>query len=293
MRLIFPILNKGVELFELPAWFLSETISVLQIHGEDYLTLHRDDEDLYVPMVSAKTTCIYVEGVPPEGADSFARKLCTLFQFVFKTFSTNPLLLSHAALLEQVDQTKARLFNSFDLLMPRYKDAPAQSFAFNEGTRPEEVNKWYSIVSQAVAKHEPMQITLGRFNSCLLRNDPFDQIIDLTISMESLIQSSVELKFKFALFHSFLSQRSPAPRAQTFAILKDLYDARSSIVHGDSATRSAQRKITDTIARIPELIRLAHASINYYSAFIFENSIDKWSAHLEGLIIGSVNPITE
>jgi len=147
-------------------------------------------------------------------------------------------------------------------------------------------------VETAGKKYDPIHITLSRFNSSLIRSDPLDRIIDLTISMESLIRSSYELKFKFALFNSLLSEPQTEKRFERFELLQTLYDARSSVVHGD-ITKAAQKKIDEVIKKFSEIVLLAQAAINYYLLYLFQNPPGEWSAHLEKLALGVSPRLTE
>jgi hypothetical protein len=287
-RLIIPLLNSEAVGLEIPTLFLSKNITVKVIDDEDFTALCRDAEELYRPLVSPKTMCVYVEEPAEKGIAQVATSLAARIQFTFKTFSTSPMLISHAAIMEKEGAAKPRLKESVELSTLTYSDDLRNTqFLFNAGTNSEQLHDWFTVVNTATEKHDPVHITLGRFNSALIRTDVFDKIIDVTISMESLIKSVQELKFKFALFHAFLCEADPERRLELFEQLQTLYDARSSIVHGDIAAKASAKKIQQTIDRIDSLIGVAQRSISYYLSYLYNNSPDKWQNHLEGLVIGS------
>jgi hypothetical protein len=287
-RLIIPLLNSEAAGLEVPTLFLLENIAVKIIDDEDFTALCRDAEELYRPLVSPKTLCVYLDNPAEGGRAQSAISLAARIQFTFKTFSASPILISHAAIIEKEGNDKPKLKESLELSTLTYSDQLRNTqFRFNAGTSSEQLHDWFVVVSAATSKHEPVHITLSRFNSALIRTDPFDKIIDVTISMESLIKSVQELKFKFALFHAFICEADPTRRFELFEQLQILYDARSSIVHGDTATRGSAKKIAKTVDHIEALIGVAQRSISYYLSYLYANSPDDWQDHLEGLVLGT------
>src|SRR5205823_10983078 len=292
-RLILPLVNTVGTNVEFPTLFLSDAVTVKPIEDEDYATLHRDAEETYMSIVSPKTLCAYAS--PPEdNIETFARELGTRVQFAFRTFSSSALLISHAALISKEGDAKATVSLSVELLSSPFPKALREApFQFNQGTTDKQLHDWFAVIDGAGKNHTPVHITLSRFNSALVRSDPFDRIIDITVSMESLIKSTQELKFKFALFHAFLCAPTADKRQEVFELLGMLYDARSSIVHGDTATKSAQKKIQATIDKYEECVASAQTSISYYLLYLYQHPPDKWPQHLEQLVLGTTKRITD
>jgi hypothetical protein len=288
IRLIIPLLNSEAIGLDVPTVFLSEYITVKVIDDEDFTALCRDGDELYRPLVSPKTMCVYVEEPAEDKIEQLAASLTARVQFTFKTFSASPMLISQAAIIQKEGKAKPRLIQSIKLSSLTYSDELRnRQFLFNPGINSGQLHDWFTVVNAATEKHDPVHITLSRFNSALIRTDVFDKIIDVTISMESLIKSMQELKFKFALFHAFICEADPERRLELFEHLQTLYDARSSIVHGDTATKGAAKKIQQTIERLDALIGVAQRSISYYLSYLYSNRSDDWQDHLEGLVLGS------
>jgi hypothetical protein len=76
-----------------------------------------------------------------------------------------------------------------------------------------------------------LSIPLGRFHDSYERRNETDKLIDLCIALESLyVRDRDELAYRLALRCAyFLEGDKPA---ETFRAVKDIYDARSKIVHG-------------------------------------------------------------
>jgi hypothetical protein len=130
---------------------------------------------------------------------------------------------------------------------------------------------------------------LNRFNSCWLRSTDHDKIIDAAISLESLLSSSTEISFKFALFNSFIARQSSTEREEAFETLRLLYNARSKIVHGD--IKKNAKEISKAIEFLPNILDLARAAITYYAFFLYNNGPNEWQNHLEKLVFGTANRI--
>ena len=107
-------------------------------------------------------------------------------------------------------------------------------------------------------------------------------MIDTTISLESLIPSNVELRFKFSLYLSFILAEAPEKREETFKLLRNLYDARSSLVHGDHGSKEIE-KVRDDWERVHSFLQKA---ICYYLFYLSCDREKKWEEHLKRLVFG-------
>jgi hypothetical protein len=281
-RLIIPFRNALETKFEVSPWYLSDSIYIREILGEDFGSIYKENQELYTPILSAKSTCLYIDEDFDGNPEALARSVATQIQYVIKTFATQPILVSHCALLD-ISGDEPRLAAMIELLSTPF--AETKPCILKEDATEKELHEWFTVVRTAVKNHDPVHITLSRFNSSLLRSDPLDKIIDLTVAMESLIQSGVEIKFKFALFNSLLSEPVTEKRFERFKLLQTLYDARSSVVHGD-ITKSAQKKIDQILERFDEIVMAGQAAINYYLIYLFEKPPEEWSEHLEKLALG-------
>lgn len=114
----------------------------------------------------------------------------------------------------------------------------------------------------------------------------FDKIVDITISMESLIEGRDELRYKFSLYNSVVSESEAGERLKAFGLLQNLYDARSAIVHGDVESNDNKKAIDKTKENWAEIVRLAKATINYYLIFLGVRKKSEWNSHLKNLVFG-------
>ena len=240
--------------------YLSDSIYIREILGEDFGSIYKENQELYTPILSAKSTCLYIDEDFERDPEPLARSVATQIQYVIKTFAAQPILVSHCALLD-ISGDEPRLAAMIELLSTPF--AETKPCILKEDATEKELHEWFTVVRTAVKNHDPVHITLSRFNSSLLRSDPLDKIIDLTVAMESLIRSAVEIKFKFALFNSLLSEPLTDKRFERFKLLQTLYDARSSVVHGD-ITKSAQKKIDHILDHFDQIVAAGQAAINYY-----------------------------
>lgn len=76
-----------------------------------------------------------------------------------------------------------------------------------------------------------LEVALRRFNQMYSRDKDEDRIIDLTIALESCLLTGMdELRYRLALRGAALLSKQKDPKV-TQSLLRDIYDARSKIVH--------------------------------------------------------------
>ncbi len=97
-----------------------------------------------------------------------------------------------------------------------------------------QVNKLFVSLQglNAQAQRGGLTVALRRFNQAYSRENDEDRIIDLTITLESCLLAglSKELSYRFILRGAALLSERRDPK-ETKALLKEIYDNRSSIVH--------------------------------------------------------------
>lgn len=80
-----------------------------------------------------------------------------------------------------------------------------------------------------------MDIPLGRFHDSYARQNERDKLIDLCVTLESLyVREKDELAYRLALRCAYFLERDEVKLEETFHAVKDIYNARSKIVHGTS-----------------------------------------------------------
>lgn len=295
IRLVIPLLNQKVETIDLPVWNLAPNVSLAkEIPDEDFLVLMRGDaEEIYRPMLNSKTTCICIDDFPEPNATSISQ-IATCIRYCLNTFAGgSPIAIPNVAVIRKDGANRKFQENIVVQEISHTHGLQQNPFAFKPSTEADAVSKLFELVTTVSRKHSEVDVTLTRFNSCLVRPAAYDKLIDATISLESLIASTTELRFKFALFNSFIAEAEPSKRAAAFLFLQVLYDARSSIVHGSSNVKSNAKKIQEVTEKFPEVTRLALNAINYYLFYLYEERSTKWGDHLEGLVLGVERRITD
>lgn len=78
------------------------------------------------------------------------------------------------------------------------------------------------------------EIAFARFQTAVVERNPSDAIVDYVIALEAVFLQGVrdELRFRFALYGAWFLGTDRTDRQRLFDELKQLYDARSEIVHG-------------------------------------------------------------
>jgi hypothetical protein len=103
----------------------------------------------------------------------------------------------------------------------------------------------------------PLSVTIRRFNFAYNRTLPEDKLVDYAISYEALFSGKEDkesLNHKLALRFSRLHKRNFNDREFYFQKGKDLYNARSAIVHGDDR-RKKNQLLKLTVEEVEEFIR--------------------------------------
>ncbi len=113
---------------------------------------------------------------------------------------------------------------------------------------------WKFFLNSRYHLSKPMDLAIRRFNFAYDRINDVDKIIDYLIAYESLFfkNEKQELREKISRRVAKLLENDFEKRKILAHEIKDIYDKRSSIVHGDEAS------ITDTFTtRVEEILRTA------------------------------------
>jgi hypothetical protein len=280
-RVLMPLPFKSCTAFDIPTWYFDETSCLDTIYDEDFAAFHRDEvPEFYRGAIGVQTTCVYI--IEPQGGnlEKIIQQTATQFKYVLNTFSADIPIAIPFAMLVAVD-AKAHVQRIWDLEpSTNIHSLRQKEFRLKPDTDASTVSEFYKIVQNSCGKHSPLLFTLDRFNSSLTRSNLFDRIVDMTISLESLLSGKEELRFKFALYNSFIAAATPDERWDHFKILLKLYDARSGIVHGE-----ADNKTIDYIdENWAEVVKIASASLNYHLIFLNSKPRGSWDEHLKHLV---------
>jgi hypothetical protein len=125
-----------------------------------------------------------------------------------------------------------------------------------------------------------MHITGDRFVRYSRTDNVNDSLMDLCISLESLLDSQTEVSFRFGTCLAKVTGEKGEKAQETAKLLSDLYDLRSKIVHGADA-RKERRKIEP---HLPTLRKIARNVLANYILFVSEHSRADWKQHLHSLL---------
>jgi hypothetical protein len=146
-----------------------------------------------------------------------------------------------------------------------------------------ELQALFEMAVSSVKRRPELGITLRRFCSALIKVDVEDQLIDLAISLESLVPGGGEFRFRFPYYLSLLVDSDAEERKGAFAQLRTLYDARSALVHG-SADRGSV--VAEAVGVWPGLVASAKRCVLYRLEFEQSMPDTPWSEHLMDLAYG-------
>ncbi|MFC1961530.1 hypothetical protein ACFLWN_00560 [Chloroflexota bacterium] len=286
-KLLIPILNNNVTLFKGPTWYLSPDISIETISAEYFGLIYAFASEEYKSLISAKSKCIIIDNINPDISTGIAITQGLIVSFILNYFKRlHPVVISFA--IQLTKKKKSKIDKILDL--PIIADARLQRgnrYHIKADLKRDTVSDFYKVVNAVHIKHPNITISLERFNSSLLRFQLHDRIIDITISLESLINGTTELRNRFSMYNAWVAEADSKKRTDCFKLLGFLYDARSAIVHGQSMKEKEYRKKIDPIlARWEEVIKVAERALGYHLLYVYTNSIEKWYKHQENLVLG-------
>lgn len=138
--------------------------------------------------------------------------------------------------------------------------------------------KWIRHFFRA-ARNTPdrMHITADRFVRYLRAANTTDGLLDLCISLESLLDSQTEIQFRFGACLTKVIGQKGREAEETAGLLADLYDLRSKLAHGDPAANKLYRALAP---RLPLLRKLGREILTRYVLFMSEHTPEQWKRHL-------------
>lgn len=126
-----------------------------------------------------------------------------------------------------------------------------------------------------------LRIPIDRWAKSMAEEDPIDQIIDLGIALESLYvpESQSEVSFRFALHAAWHLGKDKTHRQELRKVFKQIYTARSKIVHTGRLGRKTARSLGDVSEFVSRAQDLCWQGIN---SIIDAGEIPVW----DDLIVG-------
>jgi hypothetical protein len=257
-RLMMPLPHKKVTTFRGPTWYFDEGVFLDTIYDEDYGAFHRDGlDEYYKTSIDIRTTCLYLNDPDFDDLVTYSKRIATQIKFVLNNFAAGtPVVLPYAALIQV--SGKARVLDIVDIEAVANPHAiRRQTYKLRPASDRETISNYYKVVNKCCQDHPTLLFALERFNSGLTRHEILDRIVDVTISLESLISGTQELTYRFALHNSLIAESKPEARRDAFDLLHNLYIVRSGIVHGDIASKDKEKALKAVVENWEKTLRLA------------------------------------
>lgn len=287
--LVIPILNKSFRRLTAPTWYLDDDIYISALSDEDFAAIHRDATDRVKALVGNDQKCIYQE-IEISATKEQVLHLDESVRFALNVFRQQRPIVTSVG-LEFAKKRKTKLAEIHDL--PSVHDPYSEvnsSFAFRVGINKDNVSAQFQLIRRVLEECPSAKVGVQRFNSSLLRPNLSDRIIDLAISLETLVPGRGELRHKFSIYNAVIGEPDKDSRRDAYALYKKLYDARSAVVHG------RQPEDDDNVAWIDEhwdkVTNYAARSLSYYLFFLKDRKLADWKDHLLHLDLGTERAIT-
>lgn len=159
-------------------------------------------------------------------------------------------------------------------------DSPDISFV--SGLTATGLLQWLRRCLQAKSNlKDRMYITAHRFVRSARAENSADRVMDLCISLESLLDHQTEVSFRFSISLARVIGKKGAVSEKNAALLADLYEARSKLAHGDPAAGKLVRTLEP---RFPEVYALAKELLTTYVLYVSEHSRDEWKTHIHNCL---------
>ena len=158
------------------------------------------------------------------------------------------------------------------------------SYVLSENYNARMIDILFQKILRGLSRDRTLHITIRRFNSSILSDDPSSRIIDLAICLESLFPFDSEISFRFSLLGAVISTSDSAKRKQNFSILRDLYKARSAFVHGTEIKNTTLERVTN---ELPTLLQIVKLCILRKLDFLSEEPTMNWKDHIDDVALGA------
>ena len=287
--LVVPILNKSFKGLSTTAWYLDDSTYISGLSDEDFTAVFRDKTDRVTAITRADQKCIY-QVVGASATKEQVLHLGESARFSLNVFREQQPIVTSIG-LEFTKKLKSKLVAVHDI--PSVHDPYSLDllpFSLKSGMNKNKVSAQFKFVRQVLDQYPITIVGVQRFNSALLRPALPDRIIDLAISLETLIPGHGELRHRFSIYNAMIAEPHPHLRQVAYKLYKTLYDARSAVVHGNRLdndnnvawVRENWDKVTNYAAR----------SLSYHLFFLKERNLTEWPRHLLGLSLGTEKAIT-
>ena len=283
-RAILPILNDDFATYPGKPWWIADDLRLGTLSEIEARLISEGVPHDFEHRVEVGQKCLYLTGLPGGQYDRIKKEQAMVIQTVAlcaqATFNLvggwaamaipYGVVISEATIMRYKEVYELEVWgNPLAIRRQRYR--------VKTGIEKQEIQHLFEVTKQVVTDFPSLRITLNRFCAALLKSNPEDKLIDLTIALESLIPGGGEFGFRFPYYLALLVDRDAGKRKRAYSQLKALYSARSGLVHG-AADRS--RDLNNSRANWSSLVRYAIQCIIYRLEFAYTSPDAKWDEHL-------------
>lgn len=287
---LLPILNEVCVTYRGPSWWIADGLQFRSLSNHEARFIcentpggfeHRVEPDQKVLVLTNLQQGPYKQVKASQRIEVNNIALCS--QVVLNLVAdADPIIIPYGVVLSEAFTTQLRGVYEFevwgDTLALRRK-----RYRIKKGIYRREIQALYGMAISALKRSPEIEITLSRFHSALLKGNSHDKLIDLTISLESLVPGGGEFRFRFPYFLSLVIEKDISERKGVFNDLRNLYDARSALVHGSPDRGSS---VDQAINNWDRLVTFAKHCVLYRIQFECEVTDTKWKEHLTDLSYG-------
>ena len=189
---LLPVINSTFQALKGPDWYFDENTYISKISDQDYGAIHRDAPEYVKSLIKSDNWCIFHKYENEDISDE-TRSIAEGINFSLNLFrAEQPLVLAVVLFFTKARKTRFVRAEELNLTTNIFAKKTA-SFKFKAKTSREKVSAFYKILSEALNQNPGLLIALERHNWSLSRVKFSDRVIDLAISLESLVPGGTEL----------------------------------------------------------------------------------------------------
>lgn len=247
---------------------------VVQLPSDYYISiedkLFQDtNEQLTIPTNNTTAVCLKNNNTPQEQIDESVR----LIEFSLALASKSNYIPVYASAVFAGDVCKhVKLYPSYYLPITPKVDFP-------DRLNGHALAQWISVCLESQKRlGNRMHVTVDRYLRYIRNTEDADGLLDLCISLESLIDAQTEISFRFSTCLAKVTGAKGERAVELAGLLSKLYDVRSKIVHGDPKAKGVSKKL---YTNKEKLANLAREIMVKYVSFTSEKPIKEWKIFLQ------------
>lgn len=127
---------------------------------------------------------------------------------------------------------------------------------------------------------DKLHITADRYVRYSRSGSSRDALVDLCICLESLLDATTEITFRFGACLAKVTGATGAKAEEVCDLLSDLYNLRSKVVHGADASKEYKK----IVAHLGTLHQIARQILTTYVLFLSEHTREDWKKHVRSVL---------